>query len=600
MELTDEEKWELWQKDYTIQKLISEYNLKPIPVDDKKEEFLRNLISCIRVINKGKSRYVIIKSDNNPMIEVASITDFKKNYNKDDFYLSNEKTEKKGKKTTIVEESFWLFADLKTDICQNTDFRWVPFPPGGEDPFKNSTILNIFKGFLSKPVKKKHFNQEKIQVILDHIRIVLANNDETSYNYIINLFAHIVQFPTYRRTCPIFVGKQGAGKTVLFEEFFFKYCIGDTYSRTVGTIDALLDDFNKQNYQKLAMCIQEVVATDAIRNKMSKFKNFITDRMMPVRGMYQETFDTDNYLSLFLCSNCLVPFQLEEGDRRHPIFEVNPQFCKNRLYHKTLRTACNEVAASHFMRFLLDQDIEEFDVSDIPATEIRLLNLSARGENVTPFLEAMAAGQIPRNSSVQPVFEEPERKETKTQGPENLFFLVQKEILYRKSFMPFELNFGYKTSFNQFCRLIVTIEIDGCRITEDRTTGERKLRIPAFMWKAGKTSAAVTIFEKKTKDSGIDSDEESEQTTPDEYLSRDGKKQPNWDMNKEDDDVGSSVSMGSVTSTRAQQAQQLRAAGKDWKEIEEIIRQETLAEIAELKALEAPAQASSSSKKIKK
>lgn len=86
-------------------------------------------------------------------------------------------------------------------------------------------------------------NMQIIQPILDHIRSILCNNNESDYLYFIKWMAKIARDPAYKSgVAPLFYGPQGTGKGIIFNKLF-KSMWGDGHLQ-ITDFKSLTSKFN--------------------------------------------------------------------------------------------------------------------------------------------------------------------------------------------------------------------------------------------------------------------------------------------------------------------------------------------------------------------
>lgn len=462
----------LWKSDYTIQDFIKEYNLRDdVDIEEQQSSMRKDMLRCIRVINKGKTTFIVLKTSNQERIEFCKFKDFKTNYPKDRYYFSIVKTEVKTVKNKTVtiqsSEIVWLFDDSKIDIFSHFNFEWIPYSEDENDPC-DETCLNLFSGLEAISVSSEDYDQKKIQKILNHLLWVLANNDRTVYEYILDWLSHLVKFPRSRRPVPIFVGPEGAGKTVFFEEFLIPLVLGEKNAIMAETIDELLCEFNIQNAFKMLICIQELKAISALKNKMESFKAHTSGKYKKANEKNVTAFQVKNYLSGICNSNYYYPFPFEGKGRRWAFMEVSDKYCDDLKYHTELRKSFTKSSAKHFLRFLLDRDVQNVDVWKNPNTEIRRANLAQAGGIVGLFIRDMIEGKVPLLNSIE-------------EGEDDTY-LISKEDLYQKAFIAFNALFTETIGLDKFCREIVQYVEGYPRIKEIRVKNSRLLQISKTMW----------------------------------------------------------------------------------------------------------------------
>ena len=129
-----------------------------------------------------------------------------------------------------------------TDGGEEADYKLEPFKSWclwddrkevraiGFDPRENANpdLFNLWCGFNIKKEEADKYDVEEANPILEHIKELWCNNDENSYNYILDYFAHIIQKP-YKKTSVLLAlkSKQGGGKGIILDKI--AQIIGDDH-----------------------------------------------------------------------------------------------------------------------------------------------------------------------------------------------------------------------------------------------------------------------------------------------------------------------------------------------------------------------------------
>ncbi len=140
--------------------------------------------------------------------------------------------------------------------------------------------------------------------------------------HFINWLAVLFRHRTPTQTAWIFQGTTGTGKGTLFSHII-RPLIGEDYCRSVN-LGNLEDQFNAFVESTIVLYIDEV-DTDQVRQMpklMARFKTWITEPKIPLRGMRQDLREVPNHLNLILSSNQPNSMRIEANDRR---FNVCPR-----------------------------------------------------------------------------------------------------------------------------------------------------------------------------------------------------------------------------------------------------------------------------------
>ncbi len=209
-------------------------------------------------------------------------------------------------------------------------------------------------------------------MILNHIKYVWCKKDPDNYKYVLDYFAHTVQFPTKKvGTALVLISKQGAGKNIILD-FTNDYIYGIS-GVTVDKIEQLTGRFNSTLENKLFIVCNELSDdTNKKRKNSDVLKSLITDKKKLIERKGIDTYEIDDFANYFFLSNNLNCLRIDNDDRRYAVLELSDKRCKDTDYFKKLGKTLNQDTANHFYTYLLQRDISSFDsLKDLPKTEIK-------------------------------------------------------------------------------------------------------------------------------------------------------------------------------------------------------------------------------------
>ena len=200
-------------------------------------------------------------------------------------------------------------------------FRRIEFDPTHVGDLEGEYI-NKFRGFKARRVDS--VDMDKIQLLLEHLRVVLCAGIEEMYDYVLRWLAHIVQFPWKKTgTGPVFFGPQGCGKNIFFEFFGEKVIGPDHYSYT-NSIDQITGHFNDHNAFAILLICDEVTFAGAHKQN-NILKSKLTQAKQPWEKKYYSAKIVDDFKSYLFFSNNVdaVRIKDDESDRRFPVSETS-------------------------------------------------------------------------------------------------------------------------------------------------------------------------------------------------------------------------------------------------------------------------------------
>jgi hypothetical protein len=289
-------------------------------------------------------------------------------YKKNDFYdaysnLYYYSVDKESVKQVLKKHKFmpiWL-NDENIRTYKKLEF----YPDADKCPVNH---YNLFDGLEINKIKTDE--EGDISLILEHVRKLAGNSDDT-YNYLINWLADIVQNPsTLRGIALIFVSEQGAGKNV-FTGFIGNKILGENYYYSTCDTKHIYGGYAEGLKHKLLINMDEASGRDNFENS-DKLKNLITAPKITYEKKYVSSIMLNNFARFIFTTNNDTSIKIEYSDRRFMAFLCDNSQCNNKEYFTALIKSMNdERVQKSFYKYLISVDISEFDfINDRPKTEI--------------------------------------------------------------------------------------------------------------------------------------------------------------------------------------------------------------------------------------
>ena len=186
---------------------------------------------------------------------------------------------------------------------------------------RENNVFNKSVGYLAKQIDE--IDQNVIDIMLDLVMKVYANNDQRLYEYFISYFAYLLQNNKKIDTCLILISDQGYGKTVFFK--IMGLIIGPNSCNTNLTqIEKLGKGFNTYSEGNRLVVVNEIATAAAdFKSTWETFKSLVTDSIETVEGKYEKGKQVVNICDYVLVSNHEEAIIIEEEDRRFVVFECN-------------------------------------------------------------------------------------------------------------------------------------------------------------------------------------------------------------------------------------------------------------------------------------
>ena len=267
-------------------------------------------------------------------------------------YLKRIEDEKTGKisyaKATFIKE--WL-----NDEKRKT-FEGLRFEPAGLTELESKYYKNIFTGFQADKIELRDDpDYTRIDPILNHIKIVLCNNNEEHYTYVINWFSRIIQDPTNRPQTGLvlYSREHGVGKNIL-TNYFISEILGYDLCVSARNIDKIFGRFNSLLAKCMFLVIEE--ASGDLKKVMEDMKNVITEPTITIEKKNIDSGTYRNFVNIVLNTNNEDILDIDDKDRRFVILEVSNIKKGNDEYFKDLNKCIkNKQNTALFIKYLREK-----------------------------------------------------------------------------------------------------------------------------------------------------------------------------------------------------------------------------------------------------
>ena len=283
------------------------------------------------------------------------------------------------KKPNLLKELFgcYIFKNIKNKDINPADI-WlkhidrrqvvkIGFDPKNID---NPEIFNIWKGLKINTSYMNDFDVDDAKPILDHIYNIWCSQNQEYFDYVMNWFAHIVQFP-YKKTGVVVClksNKEGAGKGIIMNKL--RKIIGDNHYFQCNNLDQLTGSFNGVGEGKILINLDEAF-WGKDKKKEGMLKNIITEETKFVNKKNKESYIIDDYCNYIISTNndCFIP--ASEGGRRFFALDLDNKFSgvqneNKKEYFKNI----NEAPAGAFAKCLFEKDISSFNPREFKKTSL--------------------------------------------------------------------------------------------------------------------------------------------------------------------------------------------------------------------------------------
>ena len=235
-------------------------------------------------------------------------------------------------------------------------FEGLRFEPKGLNTLESKHYKNLFNGFQADRIElTADVDYSRIQPILDHIKIILCDNNEEHYQYVLNWFSRVIQDPTNRpKVGLVFYSDQhGVGKNI-FTNYFANEILGFDLSVSAKNINYIFGRFNSLLAKCMFLVIEE--ASGDLKKFMEELKNIITEPTITVEKKNIDAGNYRNFINLLLNTNNTDILDINDRDRRFSILTVSAIMKGNIEYFKILSECMkNKQNTALFIKYLREE-----------------------------------------------------------------------------------------------------------------------------------------------------------------------------------------------------------------------------------------------------
>ncbi len=227
-------------------------------------------------------------------------------------------------------------------------------------------VFNMWKGFAVEPKG----GLEGIEYFCELIEEVICSGNEKWYLYLWCWLAHMVQFPEEKPSVAVVLRSdaQGVGKS-RFAEY-----IGSLLGRHFRTVTHgrhIHGNFNSHLKDTLFLFGDEAV-WGGEKSSESILKQMISEPKMIVEMKGKDVFEVRSFLRLMLATNSEWAAPVSLTDRRYFVLNVSASRKNDHDFFKQLIYEQTHGGSEALLQVLMNFDLSDFEVRDIPETPARL------------------------------------------------------------------------------------------------------------------------------------------------------------------------------------------------------------------------------------
>lgn len=301
--------------------------------------------------SKGLCRILSEETDlltQRPRVAFQSQADFLLRYRN----RSVEVSSSDGKNTSFKPAGIWWL-----DHPLRREFDQVIFLPGKDTPGS----YNLWKGFAYQATPGGSCDK-----YLEHVRTVICDGDEPSYQYLVRWMANAVQNPAEPGQVAIVLrGVRGAGKGV-FAQAFGK--IWGRHFLQVTDSKHLTGSFNAHMRDCVVMYADEAFAAQD-RRAESLLKTLVTESMIITEAKGVDAEPSPNFIHLIMASNDQFVVPVGAYERRFCVLDVSKSVMQDSTYFTAINEELDAGGYEALLHFLMTMDLTDFDVRIMPRTD---------------------------------------------------------------------------------------------------------------------------------------------------------------------------------------------------------------------------------------
>jgi Family of unknown function (DUF5906) len=242
-------------------------------------------------------------------------------------------------------------------------YHGIEFHPDPNNAPGTPRYLNLWSGFSVEPAIRS--DPRRYSVFRDHLFNNVCQGSEALNHWVFGFFAHLVQRPRERPDVAIVLrGKMGSGKTKVGE------VIGRLFEQHYFLVDDpryVTGQFNAHMSSCLLLQADEAVwAGD--KKAEGRLKGLVTSTVQQIEAKGVDPIRLRNYLRLLLTSNESWVVPAGKDERRFAVLDVNSRCAKNIEYFSEMEEELQSGGLSYLLRDLLDFDLSDLNLRQIPHT----------------------------------------------------------------------------------------------------------------------------------------------------------------------------------------------------------------------------------------
>ena len=241
------------------------------------------------------------------------------------------------------------------------------YPPGGD--VCPPTHYNTWKPFYAEAITDFTYDQDAVDVFLNHIKILFADI-QGGYEYFIYWIAQMFQCPSRKSgIMPFLIGVEGCGKSTIIKALR-RMIGGNGRSIETSNPDDIVGDYNGLVADAYFICLNEF-SKSKLGGNASKLKSLITEPTVSINYKKVNQYEINSFHRLISCTNSEVPIKIDDKSRRPFIVRCSDKLCGDKKYFEKLHEVieCDNSIASIFKYFMSIKDVGSFYKMEVPKSD---------------------------------------------------------------------------------------------------------------------------------------------------------------------------------------------------------------------------------------
>jgi hypothetical protein len=226
------------------------------------------------------------------------------------------------------------------------------FQPFKLDEKLEKRYFNMFQGLRVQhlPINKDYVRAYRI---LNHIKVVICNNDEYTYNWVLKYLSAILK--GIKTNVMIMIrGMEGCGKNVLLNAIAYGLIGADYAIATSSPEKQFFGNFNSLLQNRIFSIINE--GQHGLRSCMDNIKDLITEDRINIEKKGVDAISLQNYNNFIGDTNNWNILNISPNDRRFVFLNCNNEYVGDENYFTPLvNDLKDDVVLSAFYHYLIDE-----------------------------------------------------------------------------------------------------------------------------------------------------------------------------------------------------------------------------------------------------